>query len=418
MSEVEACLEQVPDVRLGQLDAPFVVGWRPSCSRGPGFGASRAAGPGRAPVAHRRGSVTGRPVIVGEPARSSGSGEVNSSLSPRVRVGERQPLAVQELALEAVAARRGRSAGRRATGWPIAAKWARIWCVRPVSSRASTRVSAGQRSRAPRNASGRRARHARPRPGARARGGRGPAARRSCPTRERGPALDQRQVAALDLAPADRLRERRWASSPRATIIRPEVSLSRRWTMPGRTGIGAAAQQVAKHVDQGLAAVSGSRVDDQAGGLVDNRQPVVGEDNLGPRAHPGAGSVPSPQSAETTSAIAPNVIATSARLKAGHRGGSMKSVTRVDPDPVDQVAQGASQRAVRPRAKVPAARARRRTRRACAPSATSGHDQHQGAAVAQEAEGDPLVGDQGQVEAEGEVDPLAGLERARGRCPS
>jgi hypothetical protein len=46
-------------------------------------------------------------------------------------------------------------------------------------------------------------------------------------------------------------------------------------------GIAAASQQVAEQVDERLAAMRGGRVDDQAGGLVDDRQRVVGVDDSG-----------------------------------------------------------------------------------------------------------------------------------------
>ena len=89
---------------------------------------------------------------------------------------------MQELALEAVAARRRRSAGRRTTGWPIAAKWARIWCVRPVSSRARPACPAGSVSTHLEVGARLARRRGRRRRAARARGSRGRAARRSCPS--------------------------------------------------------------------------------------------------------------------------------------------------------------------------------------------------------------------------------------------
>ena len=97
-------------------------------------------------------------------------------------------------------------------------------------------------------------------------------------------ALDQRQVVAPHLARLDLRASRRWASSVRATTISPEVSLSRRWTIPGRSGprrrpAGLPARRPA------WGRVPGRRMDDQAGGLVDHRQPVVAVDDARLEAH-------------------------------------------------------------------------------------------------------------------------------------
>ena len=56
---------------------------------------------------------------------------------------EREPRRVQELPARARAAPRCRIRGRRRPGWPIASRWARIWCVRPVSSVTRSSVSSG-----------------------------------------------------------------------------------------------------------------------------------------------------------------------------------------------------------------------------------------------------------------------------------
>src|SRR5829696_4996106 len=71
-------------------------------------------------------------------------------------------------------------------------------------------------------------------------------------------------------------------------------------------------------------------MDDEPRGLVDDRETLVEMDDQRPRAHAeGAGSAGSAGStnAERTSTTTPAVIATSARLNAGHSGGSRKSVT-------------------------------------------------------------------------------------------
>ena len=53
---------------------------------------------------------------------------------------------MQELAREAVARRRSPYSGSPQTGCPIAWKWARIWCVRPVSRRTRSSVAVGSAS--------------------------------------------------------------------------------------------------------------------------------------------------------------------------------------------------------------------------------------------------------------------------------
>ena len=87
---------------------------------------------------------------------------------------ERQARGVQELALEAEQPARPYS-GSPATGWPIASRWARIWCVRPVSSRTRRSVKSRERRARPRSAS-------RPRAARRCRSRSGCGTRRSRPS--------------------------------------------------------------------------------------------------------------------------------------------------------------------------------------------------------------------------------------------
>ena len=126
----------------------------PGPSRGPGV----LIVPGRAPF-----DLPGGRFPVGAQCREplGLSGPADRALAPAPReVGRERGLEAQLLAGERMGegragrcagtgargrgGRRSRSADRPATGWPIAAKWARTWWVRPVSSRASTRVSAGK----------------------------------------------------------------------------------------------------------------------------------------------------------------------------------------------------------------------------------------------------------------------------------
>ena len=68
------------------------------------------------------------------------------------------------------------------------------------------------------------------------------------------------------------------AASLRATMSSPDVSRSRRWTIPGPRDAGDPAVVVAageQRVDQRALPVAGRRVDDEARRLVDDEQVVV-----------------------------------------------------------------------------------------------------------------------------------------------
>ena len=70
------------------------------------------------------------------------------------------------------------------------------------------------------------------------------------------------------------------------------MSLSSRWTIPGRCGSSPPAGQIPEHLDQGGAGIAGRRVDDQAGRLVDHRQELVLPDDPGAEGHRDSGSGP------------------------------------------------------------------------------------------------------------------------------
>src|SRR5262245_31215235 len=81
-------------------------------------------------------------------------------------------------------------------------------------------------------------------------------------------------------------------------------------------------------VDQRLAPVRGRRVDHEAGGLLDHRDILVEmhDQTLGLGSHPLLRPL-SPRSMSRSKRRTPSVIATSARLKVGQSGRSMKSMT-------------------------------------------------------------------------------------------
>ena len=63
-----------------------------------------------------------------------------------------------------------------------------------------------------------------------------------------------------------------WVSSSRATTSRPLVSLSRRWTMPGRSGSSPPPRISASSPTRVGPRCEGAGMDDEPGGLVDHRQ--------------------------------------------------------------------------------------------------------------------------------------------------
>ena len=124
--------------------------------------------------------------------------------------------------------------GSPATGWPIASRWARIWCVRPVSSRTPQQRASGSASLdlEVRDLGARRVGVRRMR--VRTRRSR-PSGASIVPVRAGGrPSTSARysrfDLARLERAPAARRGLRRRARRRAARC----VSRSRRWTMPGR----------------------------------------------------------------------------------------------------------------------------------------------------------------------------------------
>ena len=128
-----------------------------------------------------------------------------------------------------------RTSGSPETGRSIAARWTRIWCVRPVSRRTSSSACSGRSSttsnrvtasRGSSVSSDRRVGSRRSRPiGASIR----PVASADARARARdsGARPHARRIASWS-AP--------YACSERATTSRPDVSRSSRWTIPGRSG--------------------------------------------------------------------------------------------------------------------------------------------------------------------------------------
>src|SRR5215216_1052047 len=170
----------------------------------------------------------------------------------------------------------------------------------------------------------------------------GAACRRAVVAAERGidrarararPALDQRQVGAADLATLDLGGEAPMGLVAARDQHQPRRVLVQAMDDPRTLGILSASEQLAQHVDERVPSMPGGGVYDQSGGLVHHRQPLVGVDDPRPGGHPGPGfgfaSSPAGAGLSETSTrpSAPSVIATSARLNAGHSGGSMKSVT-------------------------------------------------------------------------------------------
>ena len=127
--------------------------------------------------------------------------------------------------------------GSPATGWPIACRCARIWWVRPVSRRTRSSVTPRQRrARSSKCVTAARGSSVSVDIRVRTRRSR-PSGASIVPAARRRAALDEREVLARHLArAAERLCSARVRASVRATTSSPEVSRSRRWTMPGALG--------------------------------------------------------------------------------------------------------------------------------------------------------------------------------------
>ena len=303
-----------------------------------------------------------RPAPAPRPGRRAAR-DSNSSSLPVNGCANREPRAVQELALEPVAAGVPYR-GSPATGWPIAAKWARIWCVRPVSSRASTSVSAGSTSRTSKCVRA----VARPAPADGPPLGRPVVAAERRVDRPRArarPALDQRQVrrgrprGALIIA-----ERRRCASASRATTISPEVSRSRRWTIPGRAGSPPPSSSPSS-VDERRSPGPGRRMDDQPWRLVDHREALVDMDEPRLAAHGSAASGARLRRRARTSAIIDDADGDRDVGEVERR--PQRRIEEVGDralaDPVDQVAERASDQQADPEPEPGARSGRRRTSR-------------------------------------------------------
>ena len=163
--------------------------------------------------------------------------------------------------------------GSPATGWPMASRWARIWWVRPVSSRTRSSVVAGSASSsakcvtAPRGWSVSvltRVRWRRSRP-------RGASI---VPVRAGGRPSTSARYSRTSARRASASRSARWVASSRATTSSPEVSLSRRCTIPARPASPPAARPASAWLSVPSRCPRGG-VHDEAGRLVDDEQVLV-----------------------------------------------------------------------------------------------------------------------------------------------
>ena len=203
----------------------------------------------------------------------------------RDRVREREARGMQELALEVeVAARRRR--GRPTTGRSIAARWTRIWCVRPVSSRTRSSACSGRSSTTSKCVTASRGRVRVERLAGRLGAVAADRAPRSGRCRERG-----RPRTSARYSRSSRWRRtsdcsRRYASSVRATTISPDVSRSSRWTIPGPLGASPPAVRPRSAVHERPGRVARAGMDDDARGLVHDQQVLVLVRDRGGRALP------------------------------------------------------------------------------------------------------------------------------------
>ena len=171
--------------------------------------------------------------------------------------------------------------GSPQTGWPIAARCARIWCVRPVSSRTRSSVVRGQPLDRPRSGSP---------PRAAGRCGWTSTVRRARSRPDRG--VDRAALGvqtARPPAPGTRAAPRARAAAPAAprgpasvlaTTSRPDVSRSRRCTIPARSGSAPPAARPRSASARVGPRCPGAGCVDQPGGLVHHQQVVVLVDDL------------------------------------------------------------------------------------------------------------------------------------------
>ena len=164
--------------------------------------------------------------------------------------------------------------GSPATGWPIACRCARIWCVRPVSRRTRSSVVAAARARsrsactASRGVVGVR-RHPRAHAAV-------AADRRVDRAAARGrAALDEREVLARrSRGAASAAFRRRWASVERATTSSPR-RVAVEAVDDARPALLPAAGHAGQRLRERAGGVPARRVHDDAGRLVDDEQVLV-----------------------------------------------------------------------------------------------------------------------------------------------
>ena len=173
--------------------------------------------------------------------------------------------------------------------------------MRPVSRRASTRVSAGSASTHREVGARLAGAAAADGPPLRAHGGRAPAARRSSPSASAAGPRSGRGTRARPRAALIIAESRRCASASRATSISPEVSRSSRWTIPGRSASPPPSRSPSTSTSVGPRC-PGAGWTTRPGRLVDHREPLVAVDDPRLVAHGSVGLAAAPAPA-TASAI-------------------------------------------------------------------------------------------------------------------
>ena len=295
VAEVDSGFQQLFDAYFGHLVSRFAcvvytglvaaVGTRDGC---PGSSPRQATRVGLRSAAHSRGSERSARRLSASRARSSAALQVRRQLGVEARAPRRvtgcanaEARRVQELALEAVApgaavlgvARRPDGRSRRSgrgSGACGPFRAGRGRACRPDSCSITSKCVRASRSPAPRTA--RRVRRRRSRPSGRVDRAR---ARVERP-------LDQRQVLAASTSRALIWREPGRGEPPRsrATTISPEVSLSRRCTIPGARSRRRPAR-LAEPVDQGRPLCEGAGWTTRPAGLSTTRIVVVLVDDRG-----------------------------------------------------------------------------------------------------------------------------------------
>ena len=232
--------------------------------RGPALPSPTSGGPVRLSTPpHARARRRGRPAVASSRRAARRSRGAGTPAGSRAGTGAARPW-------------RGPVpySGSPTTGWPMASRCARIWCVRPVSSRTRSSVSAGSARSTSKCVTAVRGSSVSVETRVRTRRSR-PSGASIVPAPRGGPALDQREVLAHELAPRELRLERRVDGLATARRRAGPRCRGRAGARSRPLGILAAGGAARERLGERALAVPARRVDDDARRLVDDDQVLV-----------------------------------------------------------------------------------------------------------------------------------------------